>query len=175
MVICYWCTLTSLICATCRRRPHSHPPQCSKLVRSSRRWPTRFSDRVYGLNAAESTELVWPFIVCSHFPVATLQIRTVLSSPSLFSPEETTFCPSGLNAAELTAPLWPCIVCSHSPVATLQIRTVLSTLSLSARNLPYLPLAETTFRPSGLNATEFTALLWPFIVCSQSPVATLQI
>jgi hypothetical protein len=124
MVICYWCTLTSLICATCRRRPHSHPPQCSKLVRSYRRWPTRFSDRVYGLNAAESTELVWPFIVCSHFPVATLQIRTVLSSPSLFSLEETTFCPSGLNAAE------------------------------RARTPPYLPLAETTFRPSGLNAAE---------------------
>ena len=32
---------------------------------------------------------------------------------------------------------------------------------------------DTTFRPSGLNAAEFTMLVCPVIVCSQSPIVAL--
>jgi hypothetical protein len=72
------------------------------------------------------TALVWPSSVCSGFPVAASQSRTVMS----YEPE-TTCVPSGEKATDLTPLVWPSSVCSTA----LQCSCTLGFLSIQGGTL----------------------------------------
>src|SRR5215216_6971487 len=96
--------------------------------------------------------------MCKVLPLATSQMRAVLSSP----PAVTIYLPSGENATESTLPVCPEKICAVSPLATSHRRAVLSVLPVSR----YLPSGEKTTSPSSPVCPEKMRIV--------SPVATSQ-
>src|SRR5262249_48948168 len=93
--------------------------------------------RPSGLKRTSETSPVWPRIVASSWPVATSEIRIVLSPPA-----DAIRAPSGLKATACTRPEWPWKRRIGEPDPTSQRITNSSYEEEAAR------------RPSGLNATD---------------------